>query len=362
MYLKRIEIQGFKSFANPMIMDFDEGIMGIVGPNGSGKSNVADAVRWVLGEQSAKALRGSNMQDVIFAGTQNRRSQGFAYAALTMDNRDHTLDIDFDEVTVSRRLYRSGESEYRINDTICRMKDVHELFYDTGIGREGYSIIGQGQVDAVLSGKPEDRREVFDEAAGIVKYKRRRNIAQKKFDEGKQNLLRITDICSELERRVGPLKEQSEKAKEYLALYEQLKKAEVGSFVLEYGELDERLAALSEDTAAVSAQLTEAREKTASCREQYEQLSKEGGKLEEQLALLADELSKAALEKETQDNQALLLAEQIRSIEVNNETLKERAGAIAGECENKRSELAGYTKEKTELNRQLDAADDKVEK
>ena len=181
MYLKSIEIQGFKSFANKILFEFHNGITGIVGPNGSGKSNVADAVRWVLGEQRSRQLRGGTMQDVIFAGTELRKPQGFAYVAITLDNADHKLPIEYDEVTVSRRLYRSGESEYKINGTSCRLKDINELFYDTGIGKEGYSIIGQGQIDQILSGRPEERRELFDEAAGIVKFKRRKAIAQKKL-------------------------------------------------------------------------------------------------------------------------------------------------------------------------------------
>ena len=167
MYLKSIEIQGFKSFANKILFEFHNGITGIVGPNGSGKSNVADAVRWVLGEQRSRQLRGGTMQDVIFAGTELRKPQGFAYVAITLDNADHKLPIEYDEVTVSRRLYRSGESEYKINGTSCRLKDINELFYDTGIGKEGYSIIGQGQIDQILSGRPEERRELFDEEAGI---------------------------------------------------------------------------------------------------------------------------------------------------------------------------------------------------
>ena len=182
MYLKSIEVQGFKSFANKIVFDFHNGITGIVGPNGSGKSNVADAVRWVLGEQSAKQLRGAKMEDVIFAGTQNRKPVGFAYVAITLDNSDHALPVEYDEVTVSRRVYRSGESEYKINGHTCRLKDVTEMFYDTGIGKEGYSIIGQGQIDKILSGKPEERRELFDEAAGIVKFKRRKAAAIKKLD------------------------------------------------------------------------------------------------------------------------------------------------------------------------------------
>ena len=178
MYLKSIEMHGFKSFANKIVLDFHNGMTGIVGPNGSGKSNVSDAVRWVLGEQSAKQLRGASMQDVIFSGTENRKPLSYAYVAITMDNSDHMLDIDFEEVTVARRVYRSGESEYLLNGSPCRLKDVNELFYDTGIGKEGYSIIGQGQIEKILNGRPEERRELFDEAAGIVKYKRRKATAE----------------------------------------------------------------------------------------------------------------------------------------------------------------------------------------
>ena len=208
MYLKSIEVQGFKSFANKIVFEFNNGITGIVGPNGSGKSNVADAVRWVLGEQSAKQLRGTKMEDIIFAGTQMRKPVGFAYVAITLDNSDHALPVDYDEVVVARRVFRSGESEYMINGNTCRLKDVSELFYDTGIGKEGYSIIGQGQIDKILSGKPEERRELFDEAAGIVKFKRRKAAAVKKLENERANLVRVNDILSELEKQVGPLGKQ----------------------------------------------------------------------------------------------------------------------------------------------------------
>ena len=199
MYLKSIEVHGFKSFANKIVFKFHDGITAIVGPNGSGKSNVADAVRWVLGEQSAKQLRGSKMEDIIFSGTQQRKPMGYAYVAITLDNSSHHLPIAYEEVTIARRVYRSGESEYLINGNVCRLRDIQELFLDTGIGKEGYSIIGQGQIDKVLSGKPEDRRELFDEAAGIVKYKKRKAAAEKELAEEKLNLSRITDIIYEIE-------------------------------------------------------------------------------------------------------------------------------------------------------------------
>ena len=213
MFLKSLEIQGFKSFAEKTGFDFQKGITGIVGPNGSGKSNVSDAVKWVLGEQSAKQLRGGKMEDVIFAGTEARKPVGFASVAITFDNSDRKLDIDYDEVTVSRKVFRSGESEYKINNNVCRLRDIEELFYDTGIGKEGYSLIGQGRIDKILSGRADERRELFDEAAGIVKYKRRKERAIKQLAIENDNLNRVNDILQELETRVGPLKNQAEKAK-----------------------------------------------------------------------------------------------------------------------------------------------------
>ena len=232
MYLKNIEVQGFKSFAQKINFEFHNGITGIVGPNGSGKSNVGDAVRWVLGEQSARSLRGGNMQDVIFSGTETRKPLGYASVAITLDNSDHKLPVDFNEVTVTRRLYRSGESEYKINGSACRLKDINEMFYDTGIGKEGYSIIGQGQIDRILSGKPEERRELFDEAAGIVKFKRRKNTTLKKLEEEQQNLVRVTDILSELTKQLEPLERQSETAIQYKTLETQIRtlKIEILSF------------------------------------------------------------------------------------------------------------------------------------
>lgn len=231
MYLKTIELHGFKSFAGKMLFSFEEGITAIVGPNGSGKSNIADAVRWVLGEQSAKLLRGSKMQDVIFAGTEERKPVSFCQVDLTINNDDKMLDIDYEEVVVSRRVYRSNESEYYINGSACRMRDIQELFMDTGIGREGYSIIGQGQIDKILSEKPSERRSLFDEAAGIVKYKKRKSNALKKLEEERQNLLRINDIVSELEVNIKSLEVKSKKARAYLDLKEQLKVRDIVQFI-----------------------------------------------------------------------------------------------------------------------------------
>ncbi|MHB8063047.1 MAG: chromosome segregation protein SMC, partial [Ruminiclostridium sp.] len=231
MYLKRLEIQGFKSFADKISLDFASGITAVVGPNGSGKSNIGDAVRWVLGEQSAKTLRGSKMEDVIFAGTEHRKAVGFAEVSLTIDNTDNYLSVSYSEVTITRRVYRSGESEYYINKTSCRLKDIHELFLDTGIGRDGYSIIGQGRVDEILSSKSEDRRHIFEEASGIMKYKVRKQEAERKLDQTEQNLVRINDIINELEAQIEPLREQAEAAKKYLSLRDGLKELEVNVYL-----------------------------------------------------------------------------------------------------------------------------------
>ena len=231
MYLKRLELQGFKSFADKTVLEFMPGITSVIGPNGSGKSNISDSIRWVLGEQSMKSLRGAKSLDVIFAGTQNRKSLGFAEASLVFDNEDGALPIEYTEVTVTRKIYRSGETGYFINKTPCRLKDVLELFMDTGIGKDGYSIIGQGKIDEILSNKSEDRRHIFEEAAGIVKYRTRKQESEKKLEHTKLNLLRINDILAEIEANIEPLKAQSEKAKKYLNLKEELKNIEIGLFL-----------------------------------------------------------------------------------------------------------------------------------
>ena len=246
MYLKRLELQGFKSFADKTVLEFMPGITGVVGPNGSGKSNISDAIRWVLGEQSIKSLRGSKALDIIFAGTQARKSLGFAEASLVFNNEDGALPIEYTEVTVTRKIYRSGETGYYINKVPCRLKDVQALFMDTGIGKDGYSIIGQGKIDEILSNKSEDRRHIFEEAAGIVKYRVRKQETEKKLERTKLNLLRINDILTEIEANIEPLKLQSEKAKKYLSLRDELKDIEIGLFLYNIEkykkELDELVA------------------------------------------------------------------------------------------------------------------------
>ncbi len=354
MYLKSIEIQGFKSFANKIVFEFHNGITGIVGPNGSGKSNVADAVRWVLGEQRVKQLRGGSMQDVIFAGTQMRKAQGFAYVAITLDNQDHQLAIDYDQVTVSRRLYRSGESEYMINGSACRLKDVNELFYDTGIGKEGYSIIGQGQIDKILSGKPEDRRELFDEAAGIVKFKRRKGIAQKKLEDEKQNLVRVKDILSELEKQVGPLSRQAETARRYLQLKEELKRYDVNAFLMESLRTKEQLLEFSGREGIVSGDLEEAKGAADRIREDYDRLSAEMSQLEEKLTKSRELLNQENLKKGSLEGQINVLNEQINTEKMNVEHLKNRMAAIGEEMGRRQEKLLEYGGEAKSLSAKTD--------
>lgn len=339
MYLKSIEVQGFKSFANKILFEFHNGITGIVGPNGSGKSNVGDAVRWVLGEQSAKSLRGASMQDVIFSGTENRKPMGFASVSITMDNSDHKLPIEFDEVTVTRRVYRSGESEYRINGSACRLKDINELFYDTGIGKEGYSIIGQGQIDKILSGKPEERRELFDEAVGIVKFKRRKAAAQKKLEDERQNLVRVNDILSELTRQLTPLEKQAETAKIYLKKRDELKVLDVNMFLLEMEESRTELAALEEKLAISERDLKENSQKYESIRIEYDRLEEKIGGLDGQIDSERARNNENQLKRQQLAGQMEVLREQIRSVETSRKNQLERLETIEKNLTERKKEL-----------------------
>ena len=348
MYLKNIEVQGFKSFAQKINFEFHNGITGIVGPNGSGKSNVGDAVRWVLGEQSAKQLRGGNMQDVIFSGTETRKPLSFASVAITLDNSDHKLPVDFQEVTVTRRLYRSGESEYLINGSACRLKDIHEMFYDTGIGKEGYSIIGQGQIDKILSGKPEERRELFDEAAGIVKFKRRKNTTIKKLEEEQQNLVRVTDILSELTRQLTPLEKQAETAKIYLGKREALKELDVNLFLAENEHTEGLLKELEEKTKTAEHQLQETGGAYEKTKEEYDRLEKELEELEEKMESLREETQGKALQKQQLEGQINVLNEQLSAGEQNREHYESRLLSIAEEL-SKKEEAKKEQQEEGEL-------------
>ena len=283
MYLKKIELEGFKSFADKTVLEFMSGITTVIGPNGSGKSNIADAIRWVLGEQSMKSLRGSKTEDVIFAGTQNRRSLGFAELSIVMDNSDQKLPIEYNEVIVTRRLYRSGESGYFINKTPCRLKDVLELFMDTGIGKDGYSIVGQGKIDEILSNKSEERRHVFEEAAGIVKYRVRKQESEKKMEQSKLNLLRINDIISEIEVNIEPTRIQSEKAKEYLKLRDELKTIEIGLFIHNIDEYKKKIEEVVNNEDIFNTQLVRENERLSNIQDLKEELKENLDKITEQI-------------------------------------------------------------------------------
>ena len=353
MYLKNIEVQGFKSFANKINFQFHNGITGIVGPNGSGKSNVADAVRWVLGEQRVKQLRGSSMQDVIFSGTENRKPLSYAYVAITLDNSDHQLAIDFDEVTVARRIYRSGESEYLINGSPCRLRDVNELFYDTGIGKEGYSIIGQGQIDKILSGKPEERRELFDEAAGIVKFKRRKNAAQNKLENEKQNLVRVNDILSELEKQIGPLERQSEVAKVYLRKKEELKTLDINVFLLENARLRTQLQAVEEKYGIASSELSDTTEKYEAIKEEYQRVQEELESLEALIEQARSTVTDAGLMRGKLEGEINVLKEQINSAKGSEAHLNNRRNALQEEIAAKEKDKEDILTDKTTSDEQM---------
>jgi chromosome segregation protein len=349
MYLKNIEIQGFKSFAHKLVFEFHDGITAIVGPNGSGKSNIADAVRWVLGEQSAKQLRGTKMEDIIFAGTETRKPLGFAYVAITLDNSDHMLSTSYEEVKVARRVYRSGESEYLMNGNHCRLRDVQELFLDTGIGKEGYSIIGQGQIDKILSGKPEDRRELFDEAAGIVKFKKRKASAEKNIEEERQNLYRINDILTEVEKQVAPLEKQSMVAKEYLKFRDELKGLDVNMFLLECNRIQEELKSIDQKHNIANGDLEDTRSTYENTKEEYEKLEIQIEEYNVDLEEKRNVLSESKVKKEQLEGQVKVLHEKIIASNQNDEHFKGRMIVATTELESKNQELIRYSDKKNEM-------------
>lgn len=342
MELKRLEILGFKSFPEKITVEFSQGVTAIVGPNGSGKSNIADAVRWVLGEQSAKTLRGSRMEDVIFNGTDRRRPMGYAQVTLVLDNSDRSLPVDYDEVSIRRRLFRSGESEYAINDGRCRLKDVQELLMDTGIGKDGYSLIGQGQIDQLLSSKPQERRLVFEEASGITKYKTRREEAEKELEEERQRLTRVSDVLSEIEGRLGPLKEQAETAKVYLDLKQQLNVLEVSSFVGEYEQLQAQKEKADASLKDLQAQMEEAQKKRSLVKERSQKLADQSGQQSSHLQELNETLSQCRIDREKADGEERMLLAQheqevssqktlTESLNESKETIRERTKTLDAE-------------------------------
>ena len=339
MYLKRLEMQGFKSFADKTVLEFRPGITAVIGPNGSGKSNISDSIRWVLGEQSMKSLRGSKAEDVIFAGTQNRKSLGFAEASIVIDNSDGKLPIEYNEVTVTRKLYRSGETGYFINKVPCRLKDILELFMDTGIGKDGYSIIGQGKIDEILSNKSEDRRHIFEEAAGIVKYRVRKVESEKKLEQTKLNLLRINDILTEIEGQIEPLKIQSEKAKRFLSLRDELKNIEIGLFVYNINTYKERLEQIVADLKVIESQEKEENTKLETSQKSKEELK---NKIDE-LATEIENMQNLGFESKTK-------IEQINSqISVSNERIVNNSNNIerlTKEIEEQKQRIQDFNEEK----------------
>ena len=372
MYLKRLELQGFKSFADKTVLEFMPGITSVIGPNGSGKSNISDAIRWVLGEQSMKSLRGSKSLDIIFAGTQNRKSLGFAEASLVFDNTDGSLPIEYTEVTVTRKIYRSGETGYYINKVPCRLKDVLELFMDTGIGKDGYSIIGQGKIDEILSNKSEDRRHIFEEAAGIVKYRVRKAESEKKLEHTKLNLLRINDILSEIETNLEPLKIQAEKAKKYLNLREELKNIEIGLFLYNIEKYKKDLENIVKDEEIyknqcndeegrlerVKALKEELKSEIDNITEVIEEMSNLGFESKKEIEMLNSDINvsntriennkqnKDRFEKEIEELSVRIkdLEEEKKQKEEKKENLKQNREKFAKELEEKEKELAEITK------------------
>jgi len=345
MYLKRLELQGFKSFADKTILEFKPGITSVIGPNGSGKSNISDAIRWVLGEQSMKSLRGAKSEDVIFAGTQNRKSLGFAEASIVIDNTDGELPIEYAEVTVTRKIYRSGETGYFINKAPCRLKDITELFMDTGIGKDGYSIIGQGKIDEILSNKSEDRRHIFEEAAGIVKYRTRKVESEKKLEQTKLNLLRINDILTEIEANIEPLKQQSDKAKQYLELKEELKQLEVGVFVQNIEENKEKLQQIAEDEGIMKAHLEEASRKMQTMQEEKENLKREVDRCIEEI--------------EKMQSQNFESTNQIEKVRADIEVLKEKIQNYGRNSKRLQQEIAELEEKNTALEEEKKSKEEK---
>lgn len=334
MYFKRIDMHGFKSFAEPVSIEFNHGITCIVGPNGSGKSNISDALRWVLGEQSPKTLRGGKMEDVIFAGTANRKSRGMAEVVLVIDNSTGILPIDYSEVAITRRVFRSGESEYYINNNQCRLKDIRELIMDTGIGVDGYSLIGQGKIADIVSNKPESRREIFEEAAGIVKYRSKKAEAERKLEATNANLERVNDIVGEIEGRIGNLKEDSEKAAEYLALRDTYKELEINITLKNIENLELKNEYLKDDIAELA--------------ESIDNLKDERVRLDQELT--ESRTKSEALE--TLNNEAR--DKLVKSIEEIN--------LLVNEGKLKEEKLASMEKEEARLNGELESLEQKLEK
>ena len=374
MYLKRLELQGFKSFADKTVLEFMPGITSVIGPNGSGKSNISDSIRWVLGEQSMKSLRGSKSLDIIFSGTQNRKSLGFAEASLVFDNQDGSLPIEYTEVTVTRKIYRTGETGYYINKVPCRLKDVLELFMDTGIGKDGYSIIGQGKIDEILSNKSEDRRHIFEEAAGIVKYRTRKQESEKKLEHTKLNLLRINDILAEIEGNIEPLKVQAEKAKKYLNIREELKNIEIGLFIYNIEKYKKDLEEIVKDEEIFKAQCNEEEGKLERLKQLKEQLKVEidditnkieemsnlGFESQKEIEMLNSDINVANTRIHNNEENSARFEKEIEELKVRIEELKEEIEQKKEKKNNLRQNKEKFQKELEEKEKELEEINKKL--
>ncbi len=374
MFLKYLEVCGFKSFPERVKIEFNKGITGIVGPNGSGKSNISDAIRWVMGEQSIKSLRGGKMEDVIFSGTVERKPVGFAEVSLCFDNSQKIFKIEYDEVLITRRYFRSGESEYYINKTSCRLRDIHELLMDTGMGRDGYSVVGQGKIDEIISQKPEERRVIFEEAAGISKYKYRKQESEKKMQQTEENLVRLLDLISEIETRIEPLKEQSQKAKEFLRLKEELKDIEINLLV---NSIDRLKAMLEKSQANLKTNANDIEDTNKRIAE-YETQSETLRKTSEEKELFQEEQLKRLYEikneiSEFENNIILLensrsfsnenkarLEADIKTLQSDNEELSKQIEIKNSELEVLKLKAETLKQEKTELDKNYSSLENRV--
>lgn len=357
MYLKKLEIQGFKSLADKIELEFNPGVSAIVGPNGSGKSNIADAVRWVLGEQSVKSLRGAKMEDVIFAGSDKRKPVGMAEVSMTLDNSQSVFPLDFSEITVTRRVYRSGDSEYLINKSPCRLKDIHELFMDTGVGREGYSIIGQGKIDEILSAKAEDRRVIIEEAAGIVKYKTRKIQAARKLDDTEQNLVRINDIISELALQVGSLEEQSQTAKQYLEYREELVDLEVNLLINQVEDQKTRLTEITDGDDSLTRAIIEAETGLRNLESEVEDRKFRVNKLDEEITELQKAVFDTGSRIEKAEAEIRVARERQNNLEQQKENFAQEIAELAAKEANEKAQHADDLKNVTILQDKIKAAE-----
>lgn len=371
MVLKSLILQGFKSFPDKTEIQFLGGMTAIVGPNGSGKSNISDAIRWVLGEQSSRSLRGAKMEDVIFGGTAKRGPVGFAEVSLILDNSSGVFRSEFTEIMVTRRYYRSGESEYFLNKKHCRLRDIHELFMDTGLGRDGYSIIGQGRIDEILSLKSEDRREIFEEAAGITKFRYRKEEAERKLAATEENLTRIRDLYDELERQIGPLEKQADKAKQYLLLRDELRVLEISLWLLSLDRIKADAAKLEKDTATCSGQLAQAKQAQETLYAQSEQLSEDMRAIDREADHMRQQLRETEQRAADQASRAAVLRANIQNNRENidrarreSQQRSEQAHNLGTQLSERRARIelldtrhAGLTAQLADLEKQIAAQD-----